>query len=49
MRLIVWVLFSTEYWRDIDSERRRYGVVVWSGGGEMNVGKRLYRWKHYAT
>jgi hypothetical protein len=30
-------------WRDVDSERRRFGICIWLTGGEIAIGKRLYR------
>lgn len=30
-------------WRDVDSERRQFGVEVWLTGGQIRLGKRLYR------
>lgn len=30
-------------WRDVDSHRRRFGFTVWLTGGEVRIGRRLYR------
>lgn len=31
------------FWRDVDSGHRRFGFTVWLTGGEVRIGKRLYR------
>jgi hypothetical protein len=30
-------------WRDVDGERRKFGICIWASGGELRIGKRLYR------
>jgi len=30
-------------WRDVDSEHGRLGFTIWRTGGEIRIGKRLYR------
>jgi hypothetical protein len=30
-------------WRDADFERLTFGFRVWAGGGEVALGRRLYR------
>lgn len=32
-------------WRDVDSERRRFGFKLWWRGGEVSFGKRMYRFR----
>jgi hypothetical protein len=32
-------------WRDVDHDRPRLGFSVWKGGGEVSLGRRLYRWR----
>lgn len=31
------------YWRDVNQERGRWGLVVWRRGAELSVGRRFYR------
>jgi len=33
-------------WRDADSTRPRLGIVLWATGGEVHMGRRLYRWRY---
>jgi hypothetical protein len=33
------------WWRDVDSERSSIGFRVWLQGGELRLGRRLYRWR----
>jgi hypothetical protein len=33
-------------WRDIDDTKRRVGLVLWATGGEIRLGRRLYRWRY---
>lgn len=33
-------------WRDIDSDRRNFGINLWLTGGEIRIGHRLYRWRY---
>ena len=37
-----------QVWRDVDSERRHFGICLWATGGEMRLGHRLYRWRYAA-
>jgi hypothetical protein len=30
-------------WRDVDFERGSFGIKIWRWGGEVHLGKRLYR------
>lgn len=30
-------------WRDLDNRRRQWGLAIWSTGGEVRLGRRLYR------
>lgn len=32
-----------EPWRDVDSERNKFGFEIWATGGQIRFGKRLYR------
>lgn len=34
-------------WRDVDSERRSIGIRVWLQGGEVRIGKHMYRWRWF--
>lgn len=38
-----------EAWRDIDSDYRKFGVVLWRGGGSLYIGKKMYRWVYRKT
>jgi hypothetical protein len=35
-------------WREIDHERREFGIRIWATGGEISVGRRMYRalWRY---
>lgn len=34
------------FWREMDSDRRYLGIRLWFTGGEVCIGKRMWRWRY---
>jgi hypothetical protein len=35
------------FWRDVDSDRRAFGIKFYVQGGQLHLGRKMYRWRWY--
>ena len=36
-------------WKDVKLTRHALGVTIWLQGGELRIGRRLYRWRWFTN